>query len=125
LNHILSQIIRCGENSIRDSNEFAKFIQNFEIYDEIMASLDTINLFTNIPIEFILKLIEKRIENHTNLNDKTDLNSVQIVSLLEYCMKNNIISFNKFYLQIFGAPMGSSLSPIVAKALVQHIFKVS
>jgi hypothetical protein len=98
LNHILSQIIRCDENSIRDSNEFAKFIQNFEISeDEIMAS-----------IEFTLKLIEKRIKNYTNLNDITDLNTVGIVSLLEFCMKNNIISFNnKFYLQMFGAPMGA------------------
>jgi hypothetical protein len=127
LNHILSQIIRCDENSIRDSNEFAKFIQNFEISeDEIMASLDIINLFTNIPIEFTLKLIEKRIKNYTNLNDITDLNTVEIVSLLEFCMKNNIISFNnKFSLQIFGAPMGSSLSPIVAEALVQYIFKTA
>jgi hypothetical protein len=61
LSHILSQIMRCDENSIRDSNGFAKFIQNFEISeDEIMASLDIINLFTNIPIEFTLKIIRKK-----------------------------------------------------------------
>jgi hypothetical protein len=54
------------------------------------------------------------------------LNTVEIVSLLESFMKNNIISFNnKFYLQIFGAPMGSSLSLIVAEALVQYILKTA
>jgi RNase P protein component len=41
-------------------------------------------------------------------------------------MKNTIFKFNnKVYHQIFGAPMGSSLSPIIAEILVQYMFKTA
>ncbi len=127
LNEILTKIFRNDENSIKDSNSFAKFIKNFEIFDdEIMVSLDIVNLFTNIPIDYTLNLIKDKLNECEMLRDITNLSINEILLLLRFCMKNTIFKFNnKVYHQIFGAPMGSSLSPIIAEILVQYIFKTA
>ncbi len=93
--------------------------------DEIMCSFD-INLFTNISIEYTLNLIKCELINDVQLRDRADLSIKEIINLLKFCRYSTVITFNdKFYLQSGGCPMGCSLSPIIAEALVQHIFKTA
>jgi len=91
-----------------------------------MCSFDIINLFTNVPIEYTLNLIERELKNDGLLKDRTNLSIKEIINLLKFCMYSTVVTFNdKFYLQSGGCPMGCSLSPIIAEALVQHIFKTA
>ncbi len=109
MNEILTKIFRNNENSIKDSNSFAKFIKDFEIFDDdIMVSLDIVNLFTNIPIEYTLNLIKDKLNELEMLRDITNLSINEILLLLRFCIKNTIFEFNnKIYHQIFGAPIAS------------------
>ncbi len=106
------KIFRNDENSIKDSNSFAKFMKDFQIFDdEIMVSLDIVNLFTNIPIDYTLNLIKDKLNECEMLKDITNLSSNEILLLSRFCMKNTIFKFNnKIYHQIFGAPMGSTVA---------------
>ncbi|KAL6421570.1 hypothetical protein ACFW04_014304 [Cataglyphis niger] len=81
-----------------------------------MISLDVTALFTNIPKELVT--IEKR-WNDIALNTKFNL------SQFLYAVKiilDSTFSFNgKFYEQIFGSPMGSPLSPILADIVMDDL----
>ena len=48
----------------------------------------------------------------------------QIVTLLEFCLKNTYFLFQgKYYEQVYGAAMGFSISPLIANLFMEE-FKV-
>ena len=62
-----------------------------------------------------LAVIKDLLEQDDTLWDRTVLSVQNIVDLLGFFLHNTYFSFqNKFYEQVAGAPMGSSVSPIVA-----------
>ena len=59
-------------------------------------------------------------EKDEKLNDRTVLSVQNIIELLRFCLHNTYFSFqNKFYEQVEGAPMGSSVNPIVANLYME------
>ena len=82
--------------------------------NDFMCSFDVKNLFTNIPIDETLEIILSKLfptSNSTFLGYERKTFS----KLLEICTKNNMFIFNKqLYRQIDGAPMGGSISPLLA-----------
>ena len=78
----------------------------------MLLSLDV----TNIPNKLILIGLEKRwelIKNNTNIPKKSFLNAV------EFILNSTFFKFNnEFYNQVFGTPMGSSISPIIAEIVM-------
>jgi hypothetical protein len=74
---------------------------------EIMISLNVINLFTNIPIDYTLKVLKDKLKVDVLLRDRTSLPIEEIIVLIELCIENNFFSFNeKFYWQKTGAGIG-------------------
>lgn len=91
-----------------------------------MFSLDIINLFTNFPLNVAYKIIFDLLSKDDGLKDRTKLSINNIIEAIKFCMENNCMTFNgKNYLQISGAPMGCNLSPVIAEAVVSHIFEVA
>ena len=89
-----------------------------------MISLDIVNLFTNIPIDKTLKIVQDKLSKDNSLDERTKLPISEIMFLIKFIMDNNYFSFdNKIYQQVSGAPMGCNLSPILAEALVSTIFE--
>lgn len=99
---------------IRDSFEFSALINNFILPDNfVLVSLDVTSLFTNIPTQLVCQSIERRwdsIRTHTNITKDRFLHLVNFIFDSTYFTYNN-----KFFKQVFGTPMGSVLSPIVAQ----------
>jgi len=78
----------------------------------ILASLDVVSLFTNVPIDLILNSIEKR---WVHISTKTNISKEEFVTTVKFILNSIFFTFNnKFYKQIFGTLMGSPLSPIIA-----------
>ena len=60
-------------------------------------------------------------EKDEKLNGRTVLSVQNIIEILGFCLHNTYFSFqNKFYEQVEGAPMGSSVSPIVANLYMEY-----
>jgi len=81
------------------------------------VSLDVISLFTNVPIDLIMDLLEVKwhlIERHIIIPKQKFLNAIKVVLNSIYFKFND-----KIYKQTFGAPIGSPLSPIVADLIMQ------
>ncbi|XP_071445600.1 uncharacterized protein [Hetaerina americana] len=74
----------------------------------ILASFDSISLFTKVPIKDTLLLLQAR------FNEKT-------VDLFRHVLTSTYFLYNgKFYEQVEGVPMGSPLSPAIANFYMEN-----
>ncbi|XP_071653582.1 uncharacterized protein, partial [Temnothorax longispinosus] len=120
LHSILHHSIRPPKSHIKDSWSFVREINDIEINtDEVLVSLGVTALFTNIPKELVLRGIEKRWQD---ISDNTKLNLPQFLHAIELVLGSTSFSFNgDTYEQIFGSPMGSPLSPILADIVMEDL----
>lgn len=106
---------------MKDSTNFAEPIKTLSICDEAMLSFDVDSLFTNVPIDEALWIIEKKLRNDPKLADRTPLTIEQILQALQMCLRSIFFLYNgQFYEQIDGAAMGSPVSPVAANLFMEH-----
>ena len=56
------------------------------------------------------------------LHERTNLTASDVLKCVELCLHSTVFSFNDIlYRQIFGAPMGSCISLVVANIFMEHI----
>lgn len=88
--------------------------QNF-----VLISLDVVSLFTNIPLELVVTIIE---DKWSFIKDFCNFDLSSFITLIRFIFNNCYFSFHdRFYKQIFGTPMGSPLSPIIALITMDFI----
>jgi len=86
--------------------------------NDVLISLDVTSLFTNVPLNLALDGLQKRwplIESKTNI-PKNEFLSADLIFLSNFFTFNNVI-----YKQIFGTPMGSPLSPVIADIVMRDL----
>jgi len=120
LHNILSCSIKKPRSFIKDSRSFVEKINKITITsEEILVSLDVDALFTNIPKELVRRGIEDR---WMDISTKTKMNLPQFLHAIDTVMSSTSFTFNgKFYEQIYGSPMGSPLSPILADIVMDDL----
>ena len=88
--------------------------------DECISSYDVKALFTSVPVELVIKIIRQKLEQENKLPYRTVMNIGNIISLLEFCLKNTHFLFrDKYYEELERAAMGSNISPIVANHFLE------
>ncbi|XP_025270368.1 uncharacterized protein LOC112639708 [Camponotus floridanus] len=120
IHDILYKSIRKPSSYIKDGWSFVEIIKNTDIdKDNIMVSLDVASLFTNVPKDLVVKAIRKRWED---IAKNTKFNLSQFLFATELILDSTCFAFNgRFYEQIFGTPMGSPLSPILADMVMENL----
>lgn len=120
LHEILHSSLKKPKSFIKDSWTFAKLITTTHIsHNEILVSLDVISLFTNIPTSLVIKAIENR---WNDISTKTTLTLSQFLYAIELILTSTSFQFNgEIFDQIFGSPMGSPLSPILADIVMEDL----
>ena len=123
LTEILPPIQNKKNNSVQNSNKFAREISNMKIDDdEIMISFDVVSLFTAIPVQKTCQYIRTKLEQDDTLTLRTNLTIDDIISVLDFTLSNNYFIYNDVtYKQIHGCAMGSPVSPIVANIRMEVI----
>ena len=120
--NILSPL-QSNKYTIKNSQEFAEVIKDYSVSaDEILVSFDVVSLFTSIPTALALEVSKQRLEQDVNLKDRTNLSVTNIMKLLEFVLDNNYFVYQgTHYKQVFGCPMGSPVSAILANLVMEHI----
>lgn len=122
---LLSNIFYEDGFHVRNSKFFVEKIEKINIQpDEAMISFDVISMFTNIPIDHMLDLIEKR---STEIFQKYKINFPFFKNIMIFLLKDcAVFSWNNTsYRQKDSLAMGSPLSPILAKILMTDIINVT
>ena len=87
---------------------------------ECIISYDVTALFTSVPIQPVLNIIQQKLANDKDLQQRTTMSIKHIISLLEFCLRSTYFVFQgQYYEQVEGAAMGSPLSPIVANIFME------
>uniref|UniRef100_A0A0C9RM79 AI1 protein n=1 Tax=Fopius arisanus TaxID=64838 RepID=A0A0C9RM79_9HYME len=106
--------------SITNSLSLVKKIRSLHLPEDFaMISMDVISLFTNIPLALVISGIKSRwklLKKYTKINQELFIEAVIL------CFNASAFQFNGIkYQQVFGAAMGSPLSPIIAEIVLQDL----
>ena len=87
-----------------------------------MASYDVKALFTSVPIDPSINIIKHKLQQDPLIFQRTIMSISQIVSPLEFCLQNTYFLFqDKYYEQVHGTAMGSTISPLIAACSWKHL----
>ena len=122
LSRILKPLVGKSPYQVQNNQEFLQHLEGIKLGpDEIIMSYDVKALFTSVPIQPALNIIEKLLEEDPELQQRTSMTVKHITCLLEFCLRSTYFTFqNKYYEQVEEAAMGSPISPIVAKLYMEN-----
>ena len=113
---ILRPLVGKSPHHINNTGDFVQQVRGIKLQaTECITSYDVSALFTSVPIESAITIIRNKLELDPELHNRTTIKVEHVTSLLEFCLKTTYFQFQgRFYEQLYGAPMGSPISPIVA-----------
>ena len=118
LDIILQPLLLNTKSYIKDTPDFLRKIEELTILsEENFFTLDVTSLYTNIPLEESLDIMEKEFFPKTNCC----IPILYLRKLLELILKCNNFKFDrKHYLQINGTAMGTRVAPTYANLFMAH-----
>ncbi len=115
-------MINTSPHSVKNVNAFLSKIEDIQIEpDEIMISFDVVSLFTSIPLDTARQITKNLLTNNTSWQTKTQLNTQDMLDLLDSCLSTEFCFQNNYYQQISHTPMGSPLSRFLAEVVMQDL----
>ena len=137
LTKILKVYIGHSSSFVKNSHDLTDKLQSIELQDnEELVSFDVSALFTSIPVNQALDVINKlTIQHQTDMDFKykvgkawyevTDhLDRKDVIALLKVVLNNCVFSFQeKFYKQLHRTAMGSPCLPVVANIYMEYFEK--
>lgn len=87
-----------------------------------MISFDVVSLFTNAPMDRVISILDNR---WNEIKKFTELPKEDFLRMVQFCTSNCYFQYkDKYFQQIFGTPMGSSISPILVEVLLDDLLDV-
>lgn len=119
---ILKPLSGNTDSHVINTKHFVEMTKNMQISDtDMLVSFDVESLFTNIPVNETLSIIETRLHNDISLNTRTKLPVNVIIELLKLCTESNYFELEgQIFRQDEGMAMGSPLSPIFANIFMEE-----
>ncbi|BHF59623.1 hypothetical protein SprV_0100258400 [Sparganum proliferum] len=117
----LKKLTDGSEHTAVSSTHFLERLKGVIIApDEIMVSFDVVSLFTSIPRELAMRVVEDLLKRRYDEEGKP-FKRRHAMELLDYCLRTYFTFNSQIYEQIPGAPMGSPISGYLAEAVLQEL----
>ena len=97
---------------IKNTQQFMEYSKKVRLEPgKVMPSYDVKTLFTSVPVDPSIAIVQCKLQQDPYY-PMTSMSIPQIVTLLEFCLKNTYFLFQgKYYGQANGAAMGSPIVP--------------
>ena len=120
---ILKPLVGKSPHHVNSTQDFVEQAKHITLAPgECLSSYDVSALFTSVPVDPALNIINDVLEKDNTLKERTVMEVRDIILLLEFCLKNTYFSFqDQFYEQVEGAAMDSPVSPIVANLYMDYL----
>ena len=107
---VLSPLVGNTIHSVKNSKELVDKLKGLVVPPgQKLVSYDVKTLFTSVPVDQALNVIERKLRQDLTLPDRSELNVDQLIQLLEYCLTTTYFVYKgEFYQQVHGAAMGLS-----------------
>lgn len=118
---MLDRVFPRTDFHIKDSYDFVKFANNVKINSsDILISFDVVSMFTSIPLDLVKRIIFKHLDEFRHT---FDIDGCLINEILEFLLREctYFIANDKIYKQNDGLPMGSCISPILARITMDEV----
>lgn len=118
---LLKEVFPITDYHIQNTYQFTQFIQNVKLKDnDILVSFDVVSMYTSIPLDLVKEIIYEKLDDfhlHFSLKEKT------IKSILHFLLHecNFFTALDKTYKQLDGLPMGSCISPLIARIVMDKV----
>ena len=122
--HFLIPIVRNQSTYIRDTTDFIAQVENISLPNDILlVTYDVTSMYTNMEFEELLNAVKKAYSESEKPASKIPYPDVSdLVFLIKTILENNVFEFNgKYYKQIIGCAMGSTVSPEVSDIRMYQI----
>ena len=94
LARILKPLVGSSPHHINNTGDFIEHIKDVTLQaNEAITSYDVSALFTSVPIEAAINIIQRRLELDQELHSRTTMKVEHITSLLEVCLKTTYFQF--------------------------------
>ena len=109
--------------TVKNSLDFCRKFSDVTIsQNETQLSFDVVSLFTSIPVDLACSIALEKLTHDDTLADRTKLTLADIGEGLTICLNASFFSYKSIiYKQIFGTPMGSPLSLVLANLVMEHL----
>lgn len=123
LTKIISPVLGKNEYAVSNSKSFVEEIKDLDLDEtEEMASFDVTSLFTKVPVADAVDAICSKLSEDDTLFERSELGVDSIRKLMMACLEcRYFLCQGSFYEQNEGAPMGLSLSVVLANAYMEHL----
>ena len=118
---ILSPLVGRTSSYIKNSTHFVQKIRNTPLdKSDRLVSFDVVSLFTKVPVNEAMVVIEEMLENDESIDERTSMSPGEVCRLTSLCLRSTHFRFkDDFFEQCDGAAMGSPLSPVVANLYME------
>ena len=119
---IINPLVGQWPNHLKNAQHFVQQIQQVKLVQrEVITSYDVKALFTSVPVDPSINIVKHRLTQGPTLPQKNQMSIPQIVTLLEFCLKNAYFLFQgKYYEQVHGAVVGSAISSLIANLFMEE-----
>ena len=119
---IIHPLVGQSPHHLKNTQHFLQQIQQVKLWEgEVITSYDVKALFTSVPVDPSINIVQQKLSQDPTLPQRTQMSIQQIVTLLEFCLKNTDFLFlGKYYEQVHGAAMGSRISPLTANLFMEE-----
>ena len=94
LARIIKPLVGSTEHHVNNSKEFIEEIKKMKLEEgECITSYDVSALFTSIPIPSALDIINSKLQEDTDLHNRTNMTTHNIIELLDFCLNNTYFTF--------------------------------
>lgn len=106
----------------KNSKHFLQLLKPVNVREsDILASLDAVSLFTEVPVAEVLDIIRNKLWEDDKLAENSVLGVDAIMYLLGLCLITTYFQVNdRFNQQKEGMAMVGSLSPVVSNAFMEY-----